>query len=671
MTAVGMDRASPFVGDSEMARRCRAYDWSATALGPAERWPSALRAAVRSALECPFAMNLWCGDELLLIYNDACRPILGTKHPRALGQPGPVVWAEIWPEIAPQFEAVRAGGPSVHAEDARFMILRCDGPADEAWFTYSVSPIRDEAGSIIALLAVAAETTERIRAQHDARGARAAAELAERQLRDVFTQAPAFLAVLRGTDHVFEFANDAYLQLVGHRPLIGRRVRDAFPEVLEQGFLELLDDVLETGVPFVGREVPVKLARTPGAELEELYVDFVYQPLADATGARIGVVAHGADVTAAVRARQEIERSEARYRFLAETIPVQVWTATPDGSVDYVSGRTAAYFGKSPDEVVGDQWVAVVHPEDVERTVARWRRSLASGAPYEVEFRLWSAAHDDYCWHLGRAHPQRDDEGRVIRWFGTNTEIEDWKRAEVELERLTIEAMEANRAKSDFLAAMSHELRTPLNAIGGYAQLIEMGVRGPITEQQRIDLIKIQRSKNHLDSLVAGVLSFAKLGSGRIEFRMAPMEVRRTLDHVIEMVMPQLEQKDLQLLPFDVPDGLRVIADEDKARQILLNLFANSLKFTPPGGSISLTVTASATQASIGVTDSGVGIPEDQQERIFEPFVQARRALNPGEHGVGLGLAISRQLARAMSGDLAVRSRVGQGSTFTLTLPRE
>jgi PAS domain S-box-containing protein len=256
----------------------------------------------------------------------------------------------------------------------------------------------------------------------------------------------------------------------------------------------------------------VTLANAADGSASLVYLDFVYQPLTDADGERVGIVVHGSDVTDAVRAKHEVERlwaeseqaranvqeSEARYRFLANAIPVQVWTATADGALDYVSDRTAQYFGKTAAEVVGEQWLGVLHAEDTAHTRDRWARSLASGEPYEVEFRLWSAQHSAYRWHLARAMPQRDEHGTIIRWFGTNTEIEERKQAERQLERLTMEAMEANRAKSDFLAAMSHELRTPLNAIGGYAQLIEMGVRGPVTDAMVEDLHKIQRSKEHL-----------------------------------------------------------------------------------------------------------------------------------------------------------------------------
>jgi PAS domain S-box-containing protein len=682
--AIQSDTTALFAGDGEMAQRCRAIDWSASSLGPVDAWPAPLRTAVRMALECPFPINLWCGPELLLVYNDAYRAVLGIKHPASLGRPGTEVWGEIWPEIGPMFDAIRSGSPPVYADSARFLMERESGLPREAWFTFSLSPIRDEAGDVVAFLNVATETTERVLAERAMREARSAAERAEHQLREVFAQAPAFMAVLRGRNHVFDFANDSYQRLVSHRAVIGRPVVEALPEVARQGFVALLDQVLATGEPHVGRATPVMLEGPPGTPASLVYLDFVYQPLTDARGDRVGIVVHGTDVTDAVRARHEVERlwveseqaranvqaSEARYRFLANAIPVQVWTATPDGALEYVSDLTAQYFGKTPEQVIGEQWLGVLHPDDVWQTVDRWNHSLETGAAYEVEFRLWSAAHGAYRWHLSRATAQRREDGTIIRWFGTNTEIEERKRTEVALRRLTTEATEANRAKSDFLAAMSHELRTPLNAIGGYAQLIEMGVRGPVTEEQRVDLLKIQRSKNHLDALVSDVLNFAKLGSGKIEFRARPVGVRHTLDTVIDMVGPQLTQKRLTLVRPAAPNDATVLADEDRARQILLNLFANALKFTPTGGTITVDVRAEPSVVAIGVSDTGIGIPADQMERIFEPFVQARRAVDPTDHGFGLGLAISRQLARAMGGDLTVRSGAGEGSTFTLTLPR-
>jgi PAS domain S-box-containing protein len=683
MTDAGV-RHDVFIGNSEMAERCRQLDWSRTTLGPVEEWPEALRITVRTMLESPFAINLYCGDDHSLIYNDGYIKVLGAKHPRALGRPGAEVWSEIWSDVGAMFQSMNNGGPWVYEEEGRFLMERQSGPPGEAWFTYSLSPIRDDDGKIIAYLNVVAEATERVLGRRKIDAALAAAKHAEHQLREVFAQAPSFLAVLHGPNHVVDFVNEAYQQLVGHRDLIGKPIAEGLPESVSQGFITLLDDVLRTGVPFVGKELPVLLERQKGGEMVQVYVNFVYQPLTEANGERVGVVAHGWDVTESVVARREVERlwfeseaarkaaqqSEERYKFTANAVPVQIWTATSDGALDFVSERAAEYFGRPASEVIGEQWLSVLHPDDVAQTLDRWKRSITTGEPYTVEFRLWSAAHQAYRWHLARAIPQRDESGQIIRWFGTNTDIEEAKQTEVELRRLTAEAQEADKAKAAFLAAMSHELRTPLNAIGGYAQLMEMGVRGPITEEQRIDLLKIQRSKNHLDALVSDVLNFAKLGSGKMEYNLAPVDVQGAIQSVLEMVAPQISSKALHIAPYATPRHLNVVADADKLRQILLNLLGNALKFTPPGGVISLEVKATEYEASIAVTDTGVGIPEEDQARIFEPFTQARRPLDSRDQGVGLGLAISRQFARAMRGDLRVASVPGQGSTFTLTLPR-
>lgn len=627
-------------------------------------------------MESPFPINLWCGPDFTLIYNDAYRAALGAKHPWALGKPGLEVWFEIRNEVAPMLESARRGEP-VYAEDAHFIMERVSGPPADAWFTFGLSPVRGEDGTIVAFFNPATETTQRLAAERASRVAREDAERAGRRLTEIFAQAPAFLAVLAGPRHVFEFVNASYLQLIGHRAVLGKPVAEALPEIVAQGFVELLDRVYNTREPFVGREIPVMLERVPGSAPEQRYVDFVYQALEEASGGASGVVAHGNDVTDAVNARHEIERllqestfSEERYRFLANAIPVQVWTALPDGQLDYASDRTAAYFGVTVEELLGNGWASYLHPDDLDATVRRWVHSLETGEPYETDFRIRESATGEYRWHMARATAQRDDDGQIIRWFGTNTDIEDRRHAEAELRRLTREATEANHAKSDFLAAMSHELRTPLNAIGGYAQLIELGVRGPVTEAQVVDLRKIQRSKNHLDALVSDVLSFATLGIGRVEYRVQPLPVQRTIDDVLEMVSPQASEKRIALVAPNASPTLCLLADEDKLRQILLNLLANALKFTGADGTITVEVASAESVVSIAVRDTGIGVPEDKLERIFEPFVQADRALNSKEHGVGLGLAISRQLARAMNGELVVKSVHGAGSTFTLTLPR-
>jgi signal transduction histidine kinase len=219
---------------------------------------------------------------------------------------------------------------------------------------------------------------------------------------------------------------------------------------------------------------------------------------------------------------------------------------------------------------------------------------------------------------------------------------------------------------------MSHELRTPLNAIGGYTDLLEMGVRGPVTEAQRADLARIRRSQRHLLSLVNDVLDFVRLDAGQVHYEIADVPVAELMAHVTALVAPQMAEKSLAFAT-ECQDGAAVRADRDKVAQVLLNLLANAIKFTPEGGRVTLACArgerAGDAVMRFRVADTGVGIAPEHTATIFEPFVQVQRGLTRSAQGVGLGLAISRDIAEAMRGDLAVESTPGAGSVFTLTLP--
>ena len=254
------------------------------------------------------------------------------------------------------------------------------------------------------------------------------------------------------------------------------------------------------------------------------------------------------------------------------------------------------------------------------------------------------------------------------RQFDVRDHLVERAEAEAALRAAREQAESANRTKGEFLAVMSHELRTPLNAIGGYAELIEMGVRGPITDEQRADLRRIQQSQRHLLGLINQVLNYTRVDTGTVTYEITDVPVREALASAEALIVPQLRAKELHYTLGACGAAVVVRADRDKLQQILLNLLTNAIKFTKPGGELRVACTGQGETVAISVEDTGIGIAADKLASVFEPFVQVDAKLTRAHEGVGLGLAISRDLARGMGGDLSVRSEVGIGSTFTLTL---
>jgi signal transduction histidine kinase len=269
--------------------------------------------------------------------------------------------------------------------------------------------------------------------------------------------------------------------------------------------------------------------------------------------------------------------------------------------------------------------------------------------------------------------PLRDDQGTVLGFAKVTRDLTERRASQeraIETARRLAAAEVANRAKSEFLAAMSHELRTPLNAIGGYAELMQLGLGGPITDEQRSYLARIRTSQQHLLGIISDLLNYSRIESGQVTYDLVTIPVSDLVDKVLPLLEPQAAAKGITLDRPACPDDLAVVGDRPKADQIMLNLLSNAVKFTPNGGHVTVVCADAGDNVTIAVRDTGPGIPVENQAEIFEPFVQLGRSLTSTHEGTGLGLAISRDLSRAMNGDVTVESVVGKGSTFTLTLPK-
>jgi PAS domain S-box-containing protein len=302
--AQGQDTHHTFLsGGGAQGALMRCADWSTSPLGHPAAWPQSLRTVVGLLLNSKFPMFIAWGPKLAFLYNDSYAEILGSKHPQAMGRPFGVVWEEIWDSIVPFVERALEG-EATYQENLP-LIMQRKGYDEQTWFTFSYSPVRDESGAVVGIHCACVETTAQVLAE------KSRVDENER-LRALFEQAPGFMAVLRGGDHVFELTNKAYLQLIGHRDLLGKTVRTALPEVAGQGFIDLLDRVFATGKPFVGRALPIKLQRKPGGIPEERFLDFVYQPIKDSSGTVTGIFAEGSDVTERTHAQRELQVSNQR-----------------------------------------------------------------------------------------------------------------------------------------------------------------------------------------------------------------------------------------------------------------------------------------------------------------------------------------------------------------------
>jgi PAS domain S-box-containing protein len=500
------------------------------------------------------------------------------------------------------------------------------------------------------------DITERAQAAH-------ALKASEERYRRLFETAQDAILILEEDSGKIMDANPFLIDLLGYSldELIGKKLweiglfadkdesKAAMEQLQENGYIRYEDMPLET---------------KQGKRVEVEFVSNSYM-----VGDRKVIQCNIRDITDRKWAEEAARVSAERFRFLAESMPLMIFTAKPNGDIDYVNRQLTEFAGLQFQEVSNSGRWTFAHADEVEGYARRWRHSIATGEPFQHECRM-RRRDGVYRWHLTRASAMRDAGGRIVIWVGSSTDIDDRKSVEENLVRQYHESETLSRAKDEFLATSSHELRTPLTSILGWSELLVTGQLDAETQGEAID--SIRQSARAQSRLIDDMLDVSRLLTGKLELNSAMVDVAATLLLAISAITPAAENKNIRMEKSFARDASRVYGDATRLQQIFWNILSNAVKFTPAGGSIRVRLSSVGSQVEVEVSDTGKGIGSDFLPRVFESLSQEGASSTRQHGGLGLGLAIVKQLVEMHGGTVRAQSDgPGRGSTFMVFLPAQ
>jgi len=651
-------------GGGSMGERIRTFPWAATSLGEPRSWPQALRTTVRILLTTGHPTMIFWGPDLACLYNDAfCRSLGPEKHPAILGAPGRQAWAEVWPVVGSQIEQVLRGEGAVWAENQRVPIIRF-GELQEVYWTYSYSPI-DEPHSphgVGGVLVTCSETTEQV--------------LAERKLTtererfvQLFDQAPTFLALLRGPEHLIEMANPGYLALVDHRPVVGRTVAEALPEAVKQGYVALLDEVYRTGKPYSAHGSKIALQARPGSPPDDRYVDFVYQPMTDRDGAVTGILVQGVDVTSRAAVDHALAVNRARLDYATRLSGVGFWYCDlPFDFLEWDDRVKEHFFFPPTARVTIDDFYARIHEEDRAPTREAIEASIRDKTAYDIVYRTVHPITAEVKWIRALGGTDYDADGTPTHFDGVTVDVSAQKLDQQRLAGLNNQLREQDRRKDEFIATLSHELRNPLAPIRAAAKVIASPKAAPaqVTHAQQI----VERQISHMALLLDDLLDIARITQGKLQLKKETLALVPVVDAAVEAVRPTLDGKNQQLDVGLPAEAVLLDADSLRLSQVISNLLMNAVKYSDPGSRIELRCTVQGDALRLSVKDNGIGIAPESIVGIFQMFSQVDSVAGRSEGGLGIGLALVRGIVELHGGKVEARSEgLGFGSEFIVYLP--
>jgi PAS domain S-box-containing protein len=668
----------------EVADLVRSANWRETPLGPQANWSPSLRLAVDMILASAFPMAVRWGPDFILIYNEAYRPILGDKHPWALGRPAAEAWAEVWKQIEPAHTAIlHRRSPAIFAEDLLLRIKRHGETWDDGRFTLGYSPIEDPTApsGVGGVLVTAVETTRRVAAEDALRESRS-------YLSDLLSSSEeCFYAVDR--EGCTTLCNRAFLKMLGfarEEDVIGRKLHDVIHHTHPDGAAyEVLDcpiyQCASTGA--AAHVADEHFYRTDGTRVPVEYrVNPVFRD-----GVLQGAICTFVDITERKAAEEELAKSEAQFRTLAETMPNLVWAADPDGGLTWANEQAVRYTGAGIDAAVGSGWLSIVHPDDVGPARTRWLTAVETGGLYETEFRL-RRADGVYRWHLGRALPIRDESGRITRWIGANTDIDDQKRTAEALADLNanLEQRVADQAAAlrqsqkmeavgQLTGGIAHDFNNMLAVVIGSLELLGRRLSGGDARAQRY-VEAASDAARRAALLTQRLLAFSRQQPLQPE----PIDANRLVAGMSDLLRHSIGAS--VRLETVLAGGLwRTHADPNQLENVIVNLAVNARDAMAEGGRLTIETqnahlddryaaahigTAAGQYVLIAVSDTGAGMAPDVVEKAFDPFFTTKAV----GKGTGLGLSQVYGFVKQSGGHVKIYSEPGHGTTIKIYLPR-
>jgi PAS domain S-box-containing protein len=644
-------------GGGIMGELIRAYDWSSSRLGPPQLWPVPLRTAIRLLLTTNHPVFLFWGPDHICFYNDAYSNSLGPeRHPAILGAAGRDAWNEIWDIIGPQIDYVMGGKGATWHENHWVPITR-HGRREDVYWTYSYSPIDDDTapGGVGGALVLCTETTAQVLTAERMKAA-------EARWRELFAQTPGFMCMLSGRQHVFEFANPRYFDLIGRHDIIGRAVADVLPWTAEQGFIGLLDRVYASGDAHAALGAKVALPG-PDGSTDVRYLDFVYQPIRDERAAVTGIFVLGMDVTQRKVAEAALGHSEERLRLARDAARIGIHDYDVVSDTVSWDARVRAIWGVEPDEPISfDVFMAGLHPDDRAATRGAVERALdpCGDGRYFAEYRVIHRKDRQEHWVHATGQVTFDD-GHPVRLVGTVQDITERKHNE-DAVRL------ADRRKSEFLATLSHELRNPLAPICNALQVLQVAEGDP--DAVRGALAVIERQLSHLVRMIDDLTDGVRITRGRLDLRRETVELEQVVHDAMETAAPLLQRFGQELAVSLPPGPVPLQADRVRMAQVLSNLLINASKYSDPGATIRVDAVSADGMVEVRVIDRGIGISREHLPRVFEMFSQVETAMQRSHGGLGIGLSLARGLVELHGGTIEARSDgPGRGAEFVVRLP--